>query len=253
MTEGKAPAFQFYASDDWFAHPVVRLMDYEEKGIYVELKAHCWLHQSIPADLGELARLLRLSPEKTAAAWVIVGRCFKPHPTDLHRLVQPEIEQKRTARALFLERSAEGGRRSVESRRKKSSGNAPDTKDLEAPFEPKANSSSSSSSSSVRSSSPPAAIVPVLREKETRKRLLDLAGEYKRAAQEAVMPGPEQEALINGADQLREMAMVPEKRPARDVFDDDITAYARSLGQIIALAERHNRGFRLTADDQEAP
>lgn len=67
------------------------------------------------------------------------------------------------------------------------------------------------------------------------------------------MPGLEQEALFKGADLLRDMAFNPERRPAPSVFNEDITAYARGLGEYIACAERHGRGFRLTAPDEETP
>jgi hypothetical protein len=58
-TMNRAPAFQFYAAD-WLADERVKLMSYEEQGVYLFLLCHEWLEGSIPADLTHLARLLHI-------------------------------------------------------------------------------------------------------------------------------------------------------------------------------------------------
>jgi len=117
---GKPPAFQFYPAD-FLADEKVAMMSVTERGIYVTLLAFGWREGSIPADEGDLVRLLRCSTLMLRQAWGRVGRCFAPHPEDPGRLINPRQESDRCTHADHVQRKhragVQGGRKSAEVRR----------------------------------------------------------------------------------------------------------------------------------------
>lgn len=108
------PAFQFYAAD-YLADEHVQLMSLEEEGIYVRLMSYCWREGSISNDPEILSRLCKGG--STTAIRVVLAR-FQPHPTAEGRLVHSRLEGEREKQAKWRQKSAEGGRKSVESRAK---------------------------------------------------------------------------------------------------------------------------------------
>jgi uncharacterized protein YdaU (DUF1376 family) len=113
MATGKSPSFQFYAAD-YLADENTALMTLEEEGAYIRAMAYCWREGSIPADDDHLSRLL-----KGASTTVlrVVRECFNQSPTDPLRLVHRRLEKEREKQKVWREKSAEGGRKSGESKR----------------------------------------------------------------------------------------------------------------------------------------
>jgi hypothetical protein len=152
---GKAPAFQRYAGD-YLADERLALMSLEEEGAYNRAQAYCWREGSIPSDEKLLSRLLKGASPETVK---VVQRWFVPHPTDSSRLIDPELEEQREKRRLWIEKSSQAGRESGKARRAKSFSTEPTLNQPSKLVEPNANSSSSSSSSSSKQKRAPAAVV----------------------------------------------------------------------------------------------
>ena len=102
----KPPAFQFYPGD-WLSDANVELMTTEEVGIYWRLICHCWLLESLPENLDDLARLARTPRDSFVAAWETrIARCFRhadggfSHPRlDVERKKQRKTRKERTKAA----------------------------------------------------------------------------------------------------------------------------------------------------------
>ena len=112
----KSPAFQFYPKD-YQSDEAVRLMNHEERGIYVDLLCAEWLETSIPSDTTLLARLIGITPGKMVKAWELMGPKFSPHPSENGRLIHPRLEEERVKQAEWREKSSKGGLKSAELRR----------------------------------------------------------------------------------------------------------------------------------------
>jgi len=110
---GKSPAFQFYAAE-YLADENVALMSLEEEGAYIRALAYCWREGSIPANEEKLSRLL-----KGASTTVVrvVANCFHQSPTDDQRLVHGRLEVEREKQRIWKEKSAEGGKKSAETKK----------------------------------------------------------------------------------------------------------------------------------------
>lgn len=114
--QGKAPAFQFYPAD-WLADARVAAMTLEEEGAYIRLICFCWRERSLPPELPELARLLKVSPEKMADLWTALEPCFRigldgrfeHRRLDAERRKQREFSrlQRDRANAGWIKRKAE--------------------------------------------------------------------------------------------------------------------------------------------------
>jgi len=78
--------YPFYVFDHQ-AHETVKLMSYEEQGIYRALIDQQMITGSIPASEDKLARLLRMSPDMFAHAWDNIRDMFERHWDDPTRLV----------------------------------------------------------------------------------------------------------------------------------------------------------------------
>ena len=55
----KPPAFQFFPRD-WLSSVPVRMMTWEERGVFMDLLCYSWLHGGLPPDFGETCRLLSM-------------------------------------------------------------------------------------------------------------------------------------------------------------------------------------------------
>ena len=116
MAAPEMPWFPFWV-DRWLLSRSVRLMTYEQRGIYLELLCMAWRDGSLPADIEDLAGLLGIDADRMEAAWRRIGRMFKPRE-DGHLINewQEEIRAEQQAKnALQKSKSALG----VEARRRK--------------------------------------------------------------------------------------------------------------------------------------
>lgn len=141
MAKEQSPAFQFYPRD-FLSDENVMAMELDERGAYITLMCVCWTEGSIPADVRRLARICGCPRERMAEMWEVLSPCFEEHPGGPERLVHPRLEAERTKQAEWREKSARGGRKSAEARKRKAQANmnhrskGGSTKD-----EPKANTS----------------------------------------------------------------------------------------------------------------
>lgn len=160
---GKSPAFQMYPADI-LSSPSCSLMSAEQFGAYVLLLLHSWMSEDcgIPADDEALGKLSRLGTE----GWLKFG-C--PLVRDRfvkngERLYNKRLLEEREKQKIWREKSAAGGRKSGQVRRKsKKTRQVSDIKGgsvlvrtkHEPNYEPNTNSSSSSSSVNKPPISPP--------------------------------------------------------------------------------------------------
>jgi uncharacterized protein YdaU (DUF1376 family) len=155
MNKEKSPAFQYYPRDV-LMDTRVAAMSLEQFGAYWTLMSYVWLEGSLPLDEKNLARLLRVTPEEFRSLWDAVKALFKVKDGSI---TSPELDEQRKKQAAWRLKSAEGGRKSGEARRKGGS------RVVQAPFkqtgsrmlEPKRKiaSSSASSSSNAKADPPP--------------------------------------------------------------------------------------------------
>ena len=99
---------------DYEADEAVKLMTYEQEGIYHRLLDHQWLHGSIPADPKQIAMLVpKVPPKRFLSLWPGIAGKFVE---DGGRLVNRKLEKVRTATAAFKAAKAAAGRASAEAR-----------------------------------------------------------------------------------------------------------------------------------------
>lgn len=85
------PAYQEYPSD-LLANESYKLMQMEERGIFHTLRHLCWVNGSIPKDTQELSELLGLTASHVDMAFSPrVRQFFCPSPTEMDRLISPEL------------------------------------------------------------------------------------------------------------------------------------------------------------------
>ena len=95
-----SPAFQFYHRD-FKTDPLVELMSFEQRGIYVWLLCSCWEAGSIPDDVAGLARICGLTYKAMLRLWPGIAPCFTSSGSG--RLVQKRLEQERARQSDFRE------------------------------------------------------------------------------------------------------------------------------------------------------
>lgn len=143
MAPERAPAFQFYPSDFISGEKVAR-MSYTEVGIYIVLLSHAWLAKGLPTNVTEIAKMLKVNPQRFARLWCgVLSECWVE---DGGRLVNPRQEVERQKQADYRGQQSARGKASAASRRKQPHVNAGST-GVPTGRQPEANSSSSSSSS----------------------------------------------------------------------------------------------------------
>ncbi len=132
----KSPAFQFYPND-WLSSPTTQIMTAEQEGAYIRLLCFCWQDEdtSLKDDDDYLAALARISK----GGLRVVKAAFNQHPTKQGYLTHNRLQKEREVQSKWREKSADGGRKSAESKRLSKGGSRV--------VQPKVNSSSSSSSS----------------------------------------------------------------------------------------------------------
>ena len=115
----KAPAYQWYPKD-YDSDELVKLMTYEEQGIYRKLLDHQWLEGSIPANVDHLAGLLGLrGPDAVRFASVMWPRIAVKFHGRGARLTNSRMEREREKRMEFIHTKALNGKRGALKRWKK--------------------------------------------------------------------------------------------------------------------------------------
>lgn len=103
-----APAFQFYAKD-FLSSSKVQRMTLTEVGVYILLLAHNWLSGGLPADVGEIAKIVKVSPVRFQKMWAgPLSEAFVKRGT---RLVNPRLEDERQKQIAFRQRQSENGKK----------------------------------------------------------------------------------------------------------------------------------------------
>jgi uncharacterized protein YdaU (DUF1376 family) len=108
------PAFQHYAGD-YLSDLDIGLLTLEEEGALNRAVCHCWTSGYIPNDDDKLSRLL-----KGASTTVVrqIKRFFEQDPNDPSRLIHKGLDEQREKQRQWKEKSAEGGKKSGDIRRK---------------------------------------------------------------------------------------------------------------------------------------
>lgn len=114
MAEKSPPAYQRYVRDD-LSPRHKSAMNLEEWGAYDRLRLHIWEEKFLDFDEKELAKILRITPKKFRKLWPALEKVL--HLED-GKITDPELDEQRLRQAEWRAKSAEGGRRSAESRRK---------------------------------------------------------------------------------------------------------------------------------------
>lgn len=111
--ESKAPAYQWYPKD-YDSDEAVKLMTYEQEGIYHRLLDHQWLHGSIPAEPKQIAMLVpKVPPRRFLTLWPGIAAKFT---NSGGRLVNLKLEKVRKDTAAFKALKAAAGKKSAEAR-----------------------------------------------------------------------------------------------------------------------------------------
>jgi len=108
---GKAPAFQFYASD-FLSDINVTTMTMAQRGMYITLLAFEWIEGSLPTDLLKLRILCGNHPDFDND-WQIVRNCFIEKEG---RLYNNRLETERGNMIAYRERMSANGRKGAETR-----------------------------------------------------------------------------------------------------------------------------------------
>jgi uncharacterized protein YdaU (DUF1376 family) len=138
MTD-KAPAYQWYPRD-YMSDEAVALMSYEQRGIYRDLLDRQWLEGSIPADLSQLAAILRIPVSRFEKLWPQVSAKFKPAGEG--RLVNTRMEREREKQDAYRELQRQKGISSGRARAKRQPDANHGSTTVPVRLEPEGNSSS---------------------------------------------------------------------------------------------------------------
>lgn len=131
------------------------MMPLAQQGGFLRLLCFCWASgcASLPADESTLAMLSGAGEGWFQNGWQMVRKCFEPHPDQSGNLTNKKLFELWQERIRWKEKSAEGGLKSADKRRKNSAdkwkGEVKGGCEMVATNgQPNGNSSSSSSSSS---------------------------------------------------------------------------------------------------------
>ena len=144
----KAPAYQWF-SKDWQSDEAVKVMSYEQRGIYRELLDHQWLEGSIPAAVPELAASLKIPLRRFEKIWPAIAKKFKPKGRG--RLANRRLERQRAEQIAYYKKQADNGRKGAAAKHQRAFSGATGG----ATNSPQAISSSASASASADLSTPP--------------------------------------------------------------------------------------------------
>jgi uncharacterized protein YdaU (DUF1376 family) len=109
----KSPAYQWYPKD-YDSDEAVKLMTYEQEGIYRRLLDHQALHGSIPAVPAQIAMLVPKVPLKRfLSLWAGIAGKF----SDVDgRLVNKKLEAVKAQTAAYKAKKAAAGRAAADAR-----------------------------------------------------------------------------------------------------------------------------------------
>lgn len=112
-SDQRSPYFKLFPRD-FFASSKVARMDIDTQGTYMILLMREWLDGYIPADLEDLAALIRMPLDVLQQRWKYLGPCFEPVNEQQNKLVNVRLENERSV--LMKEKNAQidGGRRGGE-------------------------------------------------------------------------------------------------------------------------------------------
>ena len=109
----KAPAYQWYPKD-YDTDEAVKLMTYEQEGIYRRLLDHQALHGGLPSDPNAIAKLVpKISLSRFLKLWPALAGKF---PNVDGRLVNRKLEKVKANFTEFIARQAHAGRKSAQLR-----------------------------------------------------------------------------------------------------------------------------------------
>lgn len=109
----KSPSYPWYPRDYEFDEEV-KLMSYEQEGIYRRLLDHQWFHAGIPMDPKQIALLVpKVSPRRFLVLWH--GIASKFHEAD-GRLVNPKLERVRAEWDTYRSTKSHAGQKGAASR-----------------------------------------------------------------------------------------------------------------------------------------
>ena len=101
------PAFQCYASDE-LASEAFRVATLEERGLYETMKKQCWVSDTIPKAIPELAKVLGIDARDVERVFNPYAPLFQLFREDEHgRLFHPELT---ALKAEYQERHRERSR-----------------------------------------------------------------------------------------------------------------------------------------------
>ena len=147
MASEKAPAYQWYPKD-YENDEAVKLMTYEQEGIYRRLLDHQALHGSIPAIPTQIAMLVpKVSLKRFLVLWSAIAGKFTNQNS---RLVNLKLERVKAGTAKFKADKEAAGRASAAARAEQNGSSQPNSRRTgpSTAAEPASASSSASSSAS---------------------------------------------------------------------------------------------------------
>lgn len=152
MSQEKRPAYQWYPKD-FGSDEHVRLMSYEQEGVYRALLDHAWLNGSIPADLPSIARMLSkgMTPKRLERLWPGIAPCWIEGDG---RLTNGRQERQRAESTAHKIERAVSGTRGAATRWKKD-GSASDSANGSATSQPMAPHGSASAFASPTTTTKP--------------------------------------------------------------------------------------------------
>jgi len=115
MSITKPPAFQWYPKDI-LASARVAAMSAREECWYRRAIDLCWLHESLPADLKQLAKIIGKGCTVKGAA--VVKSMFVPHRTNRERIVHDRLQFERKKMQKFRKKQSLAGKASAAARAK---------------------------------------------------------------------------------------------------------------------------------------
>ena len=92
------PYFPLYAANI-LASKSFRLMNLEQRGLWITIQMECWVNGSVPSDLPSIAKYLGISLEEAKRCLTNIQKAFLDHREGV--LISPELEGYRK---IYLEK-----------------------------------------------------------------------------------------------------------------------------------------------------
>lgn len=122
-SDRKAPAYLWYPKD-YESDEAVKLMTYEQEGIYKRLLDHQALHGSIPENPAQIALLVpKVTARRFLGLWPLIAQKFVPIGDG--RLQNRKLEQVKADTATFKAGKSRAGKASARARSAQQEVNTP--------------------------------------------------------------------------------------------------------------------------------